>query len=224
MIVMARASSRSAYPDGPMEPVWVDGRKMADTWWGMEWDRNLERYSDYENRIGRGRSYLRNRAVIDLKIGEGVVHAKVRGSRPKPYTVTVRIDPLSADRQKEITEKCAKKVKTVEALANGNIPEEVRDVFVSDRGLFPKPSEISFECTCPDWAHMCKHVAAALYGIGRKFDQDPLLFFSLRGMDFEPLIGRTVDQKLDMMLANADKPSERIIDDCDLNRLFGILR
>ena len=207
-----------------MESVWVDGRKMAETWWGMEWDRNLERYSDYENRIGRGRSYLRNRAVIDLKIREGQVKANVQGSRSRPYSVTVDISPMPADRQREVMDRCGMKVKTVEELVNGNIPEEVRDVVVSERGLFPRPSEISFECTCPDWASMCKHVAAVLYGIGRKFDQDPLLFFTLRGIDFEPLIGRTVDQKLDMILANADKPSPRIIDDCDLDRLFGILK
>ena len=207
-----------------MQPVRVTGRKMADTWWGTAWDTNLERYSDYENRIGRGRSYLRNGNVLDLRISEGTVKAKVQGSRAKPYTVTVNIKPVSEDRERDILDKCSQRISTVDALASGNIPEDVRDVFVSDRGLFPKPSEISFECTCPDWAHMCKHVAAVLYGIGKRFDDDPLLFFTLRGVDFEPFIARSVDQKLESMLTNAERPSDRIIDGADLKKLFGVLR
>lgn len=206
----------------PMQPVVVTGRKLADNWWGLAWDRNLERYSDYENRLPRGRTYLRGGHVIDLRIEEGLVRAKVKGSRARPYTVTVRIEPLSEEREREITSRCANRIETLEALVSGTIPEDVMNEFVSDRGLFPNPREISFQCTCPDWANMCKHVSAVLYGIGKRFDDDPLLFFKLRSIDFEPFIGRTVQEKLEMMLANADRPSGRIIPDDRLSDLFGI--
>lgn len=206
------------------QPVFAEGRKLADTWWGKAWDDNLESYSDYSNRIVRGRTYLRNGAVVDLRISGGVARAKVQGSRAKPYDVTVTIDPLDGAREEAILSKCSSRISTVEALAAGDIPEDVRDLFTSaGEGLFPSPREIHFKCSCPDWAYMCKHVAAVLYGIGKRFDDDPLLFFELRGMDFEPLIGKSVEQKLESMLANAGKPSDRIIPQDELAGLFGVV-
>ncbi|MDO5861388.1 MAG: hypothetical protein Q4Q58_01060 [Thermoplasmata archaeon] len=205
------------------QPVRAEGRKLADTWWGKAWDDNLERYSDYSNRIGRGRTYLRNGAVLDLRISGGTAKAKVQGSRSRPYDVSVTIDPLDDAREDEILSRCSSRISTVEALAAGDIPEDVREVFTAQGGLFPSPREIHFRCSCPDWAHMCKHVAAVLYGIGKRFDDDPLLFFELRGMDFEPMIGKSVDRKLESMLANAEKPSDRIIPGDELVGLFGVV-
>lgn len=205
-----------------MEPVRVYGRNMADSWWGKAWNRNLESYSDYSNRLPRGRSYLRNGSVIDLRITEGMVRAKVRGSRSTPYSVDVRISPMSGQRKEETAKQCIGKVSNLEALVEGDFPKELGEFFLSQKGLFPRPSEISFSCTCPDSAHMCKHIAAVLYGIGARFDQDPTLFFSLRGVGIESLIGMTAQAKMEAMMRNADRPSPRILDEGRVAELFGI--
>lgn len=205
-----------------MEPVRVYGRNMADSWWGKAWNRNLESYSDYSNRLPRGRSYLRNGSVIDLRITEGMVRAKVRGSRSTPYSVDVRISPMSGQRKEETAQQCIGKVSNLEALVEGDFPKELGEFFLSQKGLFPRPSEISFSCTCPDSAHMCKHIAAVLYGIGARFDQDPILFFSLRGVEIESLIGMTAQAKMEAMMRNADRPSPRILDEGRVAELFGM--
>ncbi len=213
-------SMKSNIPGDP-QPVHIVGKKLANNWWGKAWNDNLERYSDYANRLPRGRTYVRKGAVIDLRIEKGLISSCVRGSSPYPYEVTVRIDELSEKRRDEIIARCANKVQNIEALASGNIPQDVADVFTSRNGLFPSPSEIHFSCTCPDWAGMCKHVAAVLYGVGSRLDESPMMFFTLRGMDIEPLIGRTVEQKIDMMLKNAEKKSDRIIGEDEAEDLFG---
>jgi len=89
-------------------------------------------------------------------------------------------------------------------------------------GLFPLPKEIHFNCSCPDWAYMCKHVAATLYGIGVRFDKDPTLFFSLRDINFTELLKKSVAEKMNSMLKNADAVTKRVIRDMDTYELFGI--
>lgn len=204
-----------------MEPVRACGRGMAESWWGKAWNRNLESYSDYSNRLPRGRSYMRQGAVVDLKVSEGEVRAKVQGSRASPYDVKVRISPMSEGRREAVAKECAGKVSNLESLVRGDFPEDLGEYFLSQNGLFPRPSEISFRCSCPDWASMCKHVAAVLYGIGRRFDQDPTLFFSLRGVEMEELIGRTARSKMEAMMRNADNPSSRILSQDRMSELFG---
>lgn len=205
-----------------MEPVRVKGRTIAESWWGKAWNANLESYSDFENRLPRGRTYLRNGSVIDLKIDGRRVRAKVRGSSPRPYNVQVDIAELDRRTEKRIVDECAGKVSNVEALVEGRFPEEVGKLFLSQNGLFPRPSEIKFSCSCPDFAYMCKHVAAVLYGIGRKLDSDPTLFFKLRDIDIDGLVGKTAQAKLESMLANADRPSSRILDGNRVAELFGL--
>ncbi len=218
-----RSSKANDLP-GERQPVRIEGTKIAKNWWGKAWNDNLESYSDYSNRLPRGRTYVRKGAVVDLRIEKGLIEARVQGSSPNPYAVKVRIDELSEKRKDEIVSKCANKVQNIEALANGDIPRDVADAFTSRNGLFPSPSEIHFSCSCPDWADMCKHVAAVLYGVGSRLDETPMMFFTLRGMDIEPLIGRTVEQKIDMMLKNAKKKSDRIIGDDEMEELFGKIR
>lgn len=205
-----------------MEPIRVKGRTIAESWWGKAWNANLESYSDYENRLPRGRTYLRNGSVIDLKIDGRHVRAKVRGSSPRPYSVQVDIAELDKRTEKRIVDECAGKVSNVEALVDGRFPEEVGKLFLSQNGLFPRPSEIKFSCSCPDYAYMCKHVAAVLYGIGRKLDSDPTLFFKLRNIDIDGLVGKTAQAKLESMLANADRPSSRILGGDRVAELFGM--
>ena len=109
-------------------------------------------------------------------------------------------------------------------IKKGKIQARVqKDVFLEDGGLFPEPREISFSCSCPDWAVMCKHVAASLYGVGARLDEEPLLFFSLRGVDTNKFVDVVISSRVESMLANVDKPSDRIIRDTRLEDLFGVL-
>ena len=127
------------------------------------------------------------------------------------------------EQYEKIVEKCASKIQNLEDLINGNFPDDLKSLFTEKRaGLFPSMAKIHFNCSCPDWADMCKHVAAVLYGIGSRFDKDPLLFFKLRGVDTERLIGNAINDRIESMIENASKPSDRIMDDADLTALFGM--
>ncbi len=205
--------------DPNIQPVVIEGNKIAKTWWGASWCKNLERYADYENRIGRGRSYVKNGMVLDLKITEGIVAAQVSGS--SLYHITIKIDKLPEAKWKKIAGQCAKRIDSLAALAQGEFPEEFQEIFMKQGdGLFPSPKEIHMSCSCPDWATMCKHVAAALYGVGAKLDLDPLLFFVLRGIDPTELIKKSVEERMQSLLANAKKKSPRVIDERDIKRIF----
>ncbi len=205
-----------------LEPILIKGRKITQTWWGNAWCENLEKYADYSSRLDRGKRYVRTGTVVDLKIEKGKVTARVQGRRKTPYKVEVRISPMSEIRCQEIIEICGNRIHNLETLVSGNIPEELKNVFTSDDGLFPKPKEIAFNCSCPDWAIMCKHVAAVLYGIGARFDEDPLLFFRLRGIDVERFISVTLESRVEKMLKNVNHKSNRILDDGMVGELFGI--
>ncbi|MCL1808975.1 MAG: hypothetical protein FWG42_04295 [Clostridiales bacterium] len=215
------AKLRKKNPD--IKPVILEGKKLARTWWGMAWNKNLESYADYESRIVRGRSYVRSGAVLDLSVGSGGAHALVSGSASKPYEITVKIEPLPKKKWDALMKKCSHKIASLEDLASGKFPEELMELFMDKGGgLFPSPKEISFSCSCPDWAYMCKHVAAALYGIGARFDDDPMLFFTLRDIDFTELLKKTVEEKMKSMLKNAGKATGRVIKDVDTHELFGV--
>ena len=214
------AKLRKKNPD--IRPVVIDG-KLAGTWWAQAWNRNLESYADYSNRIGRGRSYVRSGAVLDLAIMPGEVQALVQGSRAKPYNISVKIEPLQKQRWREITQRCSRKIANLEELASGKFPTELMKLFTNKGdGLFPSPKEIEFNCSCPDWASMCKHVAAVLYGIGARLDEDPTLFFRLRDIEFAELLKKSVEEKMNNMLKNAGKATTRTMTDVDTLDLFGV--
>lgn len=203
-------------------PVVIQGRKIAKTWWGEAWCENLERYADYDSRLDRGKRYVRTGAVIDLDIKKGKVLARVQGRRKAPYKVEIRISPISEERCQSIIDKCGKKIENLETLLNGGFPEDLKSLFLDKKGLFPSSREISFQCSCPDWALMCKHVAAVLYGIGARFDENPLLFFELRGIDVGRFVDVALENKVEKMLQNADKKSDRIMERVDYTSLFGV--
>lgn len=204
-------------------PVIIEGRKIANTWWGSAWNNNLESYADYSNRIGRGKSYVKSGMVLDLQIEAGVVTGLVLGSRKSPYHITVKIDKIPDKKWNKIVEQCSHKIASMAELVEGKFPNEFAELFLQQgQGLFPSLKEIRFDCSCPDWADMCKHVAAVLYGIGARFDNDPMLFFKLRDIDFTKLLKKSIDEKIDCMLKNADKKSKRVIDDADISELFGV--
>lgn len=220
----ARMTAQKAKAKGQtLHPIIIKSSKIAASWWGKAWCDNLERYADYDTRLPRGRRYVKTGAVVDLQIKKGKISARVQGTRKTPYKVEIRISPLSEQRIEEITERCGAKVETLDKLVNGDFPKELKEVFLEEGGLFPKPREISFSCSCPDWAVMCKHVAAVLYGVGARLDEDPLLFFSLRGIDTNRFVDVVISNRVEAMLQNVDRPSDRIIQETKIADLFGVL-
>ena len=206
-----------------IEPVIIEGRTLARSWWGKAWNLNLESYADYGNRIARGKSYVRNNTVLDLKVSKGKVEAKVQGSRSKPYDVKIRIDTLSSEKWEQVTALCNHRIGSLEQLVEGKFPKELVALFTERKyGMFPSPKEIHFECSCPDWASMCKHVAAVLYGIGARLDLNPMIFFELRGLDGQELVRKSMERKLESMLKNAGKKSKREIAYEDISNIFGL--
>ena len=206
-----------------IRPVILAGNSLARTWWAKAWNKNLERYADYTNRIGRGRSYLRHGAVLDLKLTSGTARALVMGSASSPYEVVITIQPIERPQWRAIKKHCEGHLKSLQDLLAGKFPKALEEIFFTqEQGLFPTPKTISFHCSCPDSASMCKHVAATLYGIGARFDEDPSLFFTLRGADTRDLIVEAVQDKAAELLKRTKRKSSKVIDDADLADIFGI--
>ncbi len=202
-----------------VHPVEIQGRKIARTFWGDSWCDHLESFSDYANRLPRGRTYVRNGSVCHLEITRGQIHAMVCGS--ELYTVDISIKTLPPNRWKDVKQRCAGQIGSLLELLQGRLSENVMSVVTDrDKGLFPLPEEIRLKCSCPDWAVMCKHVAAVLYGVGARLDERPELLFLLRGVDHEELIeaeaGLTAAASLDT------KGGRRRIADDELTDVFGI--
>lgn len=217
----ARKALRDAAGRGRhLSPVEVPGRTICRTWWGKAWCSNMEQYLDYENRLPRGRSYVRNGAVIDLVMDEGKVTALVQGSRSRPYKVEIKVKPLGQVKMKKVSALCSRQLDSLEELVKGKFPEALETLLTEEGALFPSLKEISFDCSCPDWARMCKHVAAVMYGIGVRLDENPFYFFILRGIDPEALLKRTVEDHVEKLLAHRDVKNDRIIDDEDMEKLF----
>jgi uncharacterized Zn finger protein len=199
-------------------PVKIAGRTIAKSFWGQAWCTNLERYSDYESRLPRGRTYVRNGSVVDLQIAKGEVTAMVAGS--DLYRINIAISPVKASRWKTIGRDCAGTIDSLVELLQGRLAKSVMDrVCREGDGLFPSPSEIKLSCSCPDWADMCKHVAAALYGIGARLDEKPQLLFVLRGVDENELIANA---GTDLPLSKATPHAAKVLDHGDVAALFGL--
>jgi uncharacterized Zn finger protein len=199
-----------------IQPIEIEGRKIARTFWGEGWCNHLESFSDYDNRLPRGRTYVRNGSVCHLAIKKGKVEAKVSGS--DIYEVRVKIKTLSNEHWKKIQQQCSGQIGSLLELLEGKLSDNIMSV-VTDRktGIFPKPAEIAFDCDCPDYATMCKHVAAVLYGVGARLDNDPALLFQLRGVKHEEL----VENQIAAPAATGKGKSKRLADD-NLGDVFGI--
>lgn len=198
-------------------PVKVEGRAIATSFWGKSWCQNLERYSDYASRLPRGRSYVRNGSVLDLQIAAGKIAAMVAGS--DLYKVEVTIKPVAATRWKSICRDCAGEIGSLIELLQGRLAKSVMDrVCREGDGLFPAPGEITLKCSCPDWADMCKHVAAVLYGIGARLDETPRLLFVLRGVDESALLAAGPS----LALNAPARPGTKVLDDSNVAALFGL--
>lgn len=200
-----------------LEPINIEGRTITKTYWGKSWCENLESYSDYVNRLPRGRGYVRNGFVIDLKIAPGSIEALVGGS--STYSVNIDIVPLAKDKWQSIVKECSGKIDSIIELLSGKFSKSVMEVIArKDQGLFPQPNEIKISCSCPDYAGVCKHVAAVFYGVGVRLDTSPELLFTLRQVDHNELI--TASNALETL---ADFGAEQqVFADDELSNLFGI--
>ena len=200
-----------------VSPVVIEGRKIARSFWGKAWCDNLERYSDFANRLPRGRTYVNNGSVIDLQIARGKVEALVSGS--EIYRVKINIAVAAPARWKAICADCAGSVGSIVELLQGKLSKHVMERVCREAdGLFPAPKEIKMSCSCPDWAGMCKHVAATLYGVGARLDHDPDLLFTLRGVDRKELVSAGAD----LSITEAAAGSERVLAGDDVAALFGL--
>lgn len=182
-----KAAARAKKANANLSPVTASRGAIAKTFWGKAWCDNLERYSDYANRLPRGRTYVRNGSVIDLKVTEGEVQAQVVGS--SLYKVAVSVIAVPGKRWQSISADCAGSIDSLVELLQGRLSKAVMErICTPNTGLFPAPQEIRFSCSCPDWASMCKHVAAVLYGVGARLDEQPELIFTLRRVDAKDLV------------------------------------
>jgi uncharacterized Zn finger protein len=199
-------------------PVVIEGRTIAETFWGEAWCDNLERYSDFANRLPRGRTYVRNGSVVDLQVAPGSVTALVSGSRM--YDVKVTVAPVPRARWSAICEECSGAIDSLVELLQGRFSKGVMTRLCEEKaGLFPSPKEIIFTCSCPDWASMCKHVAAVLYGIGARLDHQPELLFTLRKVDQQDLIAKAGS---DLSKERKRPAGAKVLASDDLSGMFGI--
>jgi len=198
-----------------IQSVEIEGRTIARSFWGKGWCDHLESFSDFENRLPRGRTYVRNGSVCHLEIKSGRIEALVCGS--ELYKITVKIEPLKKAAWEAVKDRCRGQIGSLLELLQGRLSDHVMAV-VSDRqhGLFPQPGEIKLDCSCPDWADMCKHVAAVLYGVGSRLDSRPELLFILRGVEAAELIAAEVALPLN------GGSAEDTLAEAGLAELFGI--
>jgi uncharacterized Zn finger protein len=201
-----------------VSPVVIEGRAIARTFWGKAWCDNLERYSDFSNRLPRGRTYVRNGSVVHLQIAPGEVSAMVSGS--DIYEVAVKVSAVPKAGWTSICTDCAGAIDSLVELLQGRFAKGVMErICQQTTGLFPAPAEIQFSCSCPDWASMCKHVAAVLYGIGARLDEQPELLFELRKVDHRDLIAKAGKG---LSLSKKGPAQDRVLAADGLSELFGL--
>jgi len=213
-----KAAAKAKKSGADHSPIAPYSGAIAKTFWGKAWCENLEAYSDYANRLPRGRTYVRNGSVIDLKITAGEVQAQVMGS--SLYKVAVKVATVPAKQWQAIGADCSGSIDSLVELLQGKLSKAVMERICTPRtGLFPAPKEIEFSCSCPDWASMCKHVAAVLYGVGARLDQQPELLFSLRRVDAKDLVSQA---GAGLPKAKKGPAAGKLLDTSMLGDVFGI--
>lgn len=200
-----------------VNPIVINGRTIAQTFWGKAWCENLESYSDYANRLPRGRTYVRNGSVIDLQVTKGKINAQVMGS--SLYHITIDVKQMPTNKWKTLVKDCSGKIDSLIELLKGKFSKAVMGIITQrEGGLFPKPQEISMDCSCPDYAGMCKHIAAVLYGVGAALDTKPEWLFSLRHVDHWELVAAVHSGDAFVQV----QPAEGALQDSELSALFDI--
>ena len=203
----------------PLHPVCIEGTKIAKTFWGKAWCDNIGTYQDNENRLPRGRSYVRSGSVVDLAVDPGCIAAWVAGSGSKPYEVEIKVAPLSNEQKERIRNACTAQPLSMLDLLQGKLPAPVLEMFRSGPdGIFPRLNELKLYCSCPDSSSLCKHLAAVLYGVGHRLDEKPELLFTLRGLDINSLVETSAGNAQAALTA----PPETELGDADLSAVFGI--
>lgn len=198
-------------------PVEIEGRKIATTFWGKAWCDHIEGLADFESRLPRGRTYVRNGSVCHLQITQGRIDAYVCGS--ELYTVGIDIQPLSDRRWREISQRCAGQVGTALELLQGKFSDAVMRVLTDPKtGMFPSSDDFDLDCSCPDYVRLCKHLAAVLYGVGARLDTQPELLFVLRGVDPTELVEASIDTNA----LTRGKSAAPTVADHELADVFGI--
>jgi uncharacterized Zn finger protein len=201
-----------------VSPVKVEGRTIASTFWGKAWCDNLESYHDYENRLPRGRTYVRNGSVVDLQIAPREVTAMVSGS--SIYKVKITVSEVPKTLWKSICADCAGGIDSLVELLQGRFSKGVMErICRQGTGLFPKPSEIRFSCSCPDGASMCKHVAAVMYGVGARLDARPELLFRLRAVNENDLVANIGNV---LPMSKQGPAAGKVLEADDMAALFGL--
>lgn len=200
-----------------IQPIEINGRTIARTFWGKAWCDHLEKFSDYENRLPRGRTYVRNGSVCHLEIKTGAIKAIVSGS--ELYHIDIRIKKPPDKKWRAIKKQCSGKIGSLLELLQGKLSSAVMVIVTNtENGLFPSTKEIKLDCDCPDWAYLCKHLAAVLYGIGARLDEAPELLFLLRDLDHSELI----ETGIDMRFTQDRGKTRRRLASNDLSGIFGI--
>ena len=213
-----KAAAKAKKGGAALTPIAPYRGAVAKTFWGKAWCDNLERYSDYSNRLPRGRTYVRNGSVIDLKIYAGGVHAQVVGS--SLYKVAVNVVAVPDRQWQAIRADCSNSIDSLVELLQGRLSNAVMErICKPGLGLFPAPVGMQFTCSCPDWADMCKHVAAVLYGVGARLDHEPELLFKLRRVDAKELVAEAAVSLTKTKRAPA---ASKLLDDSLLADVFGI--
>lgn len=215
----AKEATKLLKKGGAHHPVQLNGKTIARTFWGKAWCDNLESYSDYSNRLPRGRSYVRNGSVLHLDIRRGEIEALVSGS--SLYKIKIGIKAVDKKRWDGLRRECAGSIGSLMELLSGKLSERVMGVMTSKTGgLFPAPSEIDLDCSCPDWAEMCKHVAAVLYGVGARLDEKPELLFLLRHVDHAELVSRS--GTVAVLTEGKGAEGVAVLDSAEVGDVFGI--
>ena len=214
----ARKTIAKLSKQGGCSPVVIEGKKISDSFWGKAWCKHIEGWQDYENRLPRGRSYVRFGAVVDLRLAAGEITAKVQGT--SLYKIRITVTRLPSTRWKAFKQLSLGKVGSLLSLMQGKLPDELlQELTNPEPGLFPRKREMKLDCNCPDHSSLCKHLAAVLFGVGNRLDTQPELLFTLRGVDHTELLSQAVGAAAG--LGSAALGDAALADD-DLGAIFGI--
>ena len=195
-----------------INPVSIEGNQIATSWWGKAWVNHIKHYADFDNRIGRGRSYVKNGLVIHLAIKSGYVEAMVMGTRSQPYNIKIEIKKISQSKQNRIKRLSQKHLYTLSELVEGRLPKELEQIFSDQKeGIFPTLKEMSFHCSCPDWAEVCKHVSASLFALGARLDDNIDLFFKLRGLQVDQLVQSALKKEVTHLKTKKAQSKTRVL-------------
>ena len=163
---------------------------FGKSWWAKRWIAVLESF-DIGARWAAAAPTPASGQVLSIDVARGQVTAKVQGSRPKPYDVTIEVKTLPAAEWDKLLKALAGQALFAAKLLAGEMPQDIEEVFKAIEAVAVSPAkhgDLTTACSCPDWSNPCKHIAAVYYLLGEEFDRDPFLIFRLRGMTRDELL------------------------------------